>query len=224
MSIRLSARERILKDLREATPWPKGEKAASRSPEAAAGAAADSGARIELFTTKAAAAAAVVKQVKTVAEAAQTVVSLMKEEGLSSAILSGEEVVRTAGIEPALKKAGIEAISLSPEPAAHKEACFTADAGITGAMYAVAETGSLALVFDAKNPRLVSHAPFCHIALLAAADILPDTETLFARIAERNVKPSAMALVTGPSMTADIALTPVRGIHGPGRLHIIIVG
>ncbi len=148
----------------------------------------------------------------------------MKEEGLSSAILSGEEAVRGTGIEPALKKAGIEAVTLSRDPAVHKEACYTAGAGITGAMYGVAETGSLVLVFDAKNPRLVSHAPFCHVALLNAADILPDTETLFKRFAEGNVKPSAMALVTGPSMTADIALTPVRGIHGPGRLHIIIVG
>ncbi len=100
---------------------------------------------------------------------------------------------------------------------AHKEACFRSDVGITGALFGIAETGSLALVFGGENPRLVSHAPFCHVALLRAKDILPDAETLFEKLSKRGISPSAMALVTGPSTTSDIALTPTKGIHGPEK-------
>ncbi len=222
MSARPSAREEILKKLTDAVRWPKAE--GLPRGENRKGEVLDRAALAQLFETKATTASAVVKRVGEIADAAQQAASFMKESGLSSAVMSGEEIIGKAGMAAALKKAGIEVIALPPDPTAHKEACFTAGAGITGAAYGIAETGSLALVFDAHNPRLVSHAPFCHIALLMADDILPDTETLFARLAERGISPSAMALVTGPSMTADIALTVVRGIHGPGKLTIFVIG
>ncbi|MBN2225526.1 MAG: lactate utilization protein [Deltaproteobacteria bacterium] len=222
MTTRPTARENILNKLREAVSWPKAE-SASR-PKIGTGDAGDPAALTDIFETKATGAAAVVKRVGGISEATRQIVSFMKEDGLSSAIISDEEIIGKAGIKAALEKAGLRAITISSEPADYKEACFAADAGITGAPYGIAETGSLAMVFDSRNPRLVSHAPFCHIALLMADDILPDTETLVARVTERRVPPSAMALVTGPSMTADIALTAVRGIHGPGKLYIIIIG
>jgi L-lactate dehydrogenase complex protein LldG len=222
MSARGSARDEILRKLSQAVPWPKGD--APRGGGARPGETPDRKALADLFEAKATAASAVVKRVASVAETAPQVVSFMKEAGVSSAVISGEEIIGAAGIPKALTKAGMEVISLSADPAAHKEACFTAGAGITGVAYGIAETGTLAMVFDKASPRLVSHAPFCHIALLRAEDVLPDTETLFARLMERKISPSALALVTGPSMTADIALTVVRGIHGPGKLLILLIG
>jgi L-lactate dehydrogenase complex protein LldG len=40
---------------------------------------------------------------------------------------------------------------------------------------------------------------------------------------ERGALPRQVAFVSGPSRTADIEMTLVLGIHGPYRVHIILV-
>ncbi len=36
--------------------------------------------------------------------------------------------------------------------------------------------------------------------------------------------PRSVNLISGPSRTADIEQTIIRGAHGPGRLHVVILG
>jgi len=60
-------------------------------------------------------------------------------------------------------------------------------------------------------------------AVLPASRILSGLPELFPRepaIADRS---SAMAIVTGPSRTADIELTRTIGVHGLGKLHVVIL-
>jgi L-lactate dehydrogenase complex protein LldG len=96
--------------------------------------------------------------------------------------------------------------------------------GITGADAALAATGSLVVITDAGKSRQASLMPPEHIAVLKADRILPDLEAFYAaQSADTYRNNSNIAVISGPSKSADIAMTMVHGMHGPGMLHIIIV-
>lgn len=98
-----------------------------------------------------------------------------------------------------------------------------ANAGITGALAGIADTGSLALVSSPVSPRLASLLPPAHIALLRTAQLFPDMASFFAAHPDVTRDASNLTFVTGPSRTADIELTLQRGVHGPKFLHVILL-
>ena len=100
----------------------------------------------------------------------------------------------------------------------------TSDAavGITGAEYALANTGTL-VVMSATEARLASLLPPVHIAVIESTRILSDLDELLLREAKPGDRTASMVLITGPSRTADIEQILVRGVHGPGELHVVIL-
>lgn len=97
-----------------------------------------------------------------------------------------------------------------------------AEIGITGCDAAIAETGTLALVSAPDKPRTVSLLPYCHIAIVRRDQILPDLGTFFRKFRQELRNTSCLNLITGPSRTADIELQLTLGVHGPGRMIVII--
>lgn len=98
--------------------------------------------------------------------------------------------------------------------------------GITGADAGLAGTGSLVLTTGEGKPRLASLLPPVHIAVLQADRIVPHFEAWAEQQRANGAAPlpnSAIMLVSGPSRTGDIAHIPVKGVHGPGAVHVIIV-
>jgi L-lactate dehydrogenase complex protein LldG len=66
--------------------------------------------------------------------------------------------------------------------------------------------------------------PETHIALVPVARILRSMEDGWDLLREeRGELPRQVTFVSGPSRTADIEMTLVLGIHGPYRVHIILV-
>jgi L-lactate utilization protein LutB len=99
----------------------------------------------------------------------------------------------------------------------------TAEVGINFADYALADTGSLVFLSESRESRLISLLPPVHIAVIARKNILSGLDELFDLVPHPMAQSSAMALITGPSRTADIEMRLVRGVHGPGEIHVIIV-
>jgi L-lactate utilization protein LutB len=99
----------------------------------------------------------------------------------------------------------------------------TAEVGINFADYALADTGSLVFLSESHESRLISLLPPVHIALVARKRILSGLDELFTLVPQPLAQSSAMVLITGPSRTADIEMRLVRGVHGPGEIHVIIV-
>lgn len=109
------------------------------------------------------------------------------------------------------------------QAAALKEACAQADFGITSADYALADTGTLVLLSSGAEARMVSLLPPVHVAVVPASRLLTSLDELLALVPCPAERSSSMVLITGPSRTADIEQILVRGVHGPGDVHVIVV-
>ncbi len=156
--------------------------------------------------------------------ALESLENIMKELDADTAVISEDSVLKTLGLKEHLNTRGINVLKGEKNPTAHKGTCFSADVGITGADYALADTGTIVIFHGKNNARLLSLAPPAHIAIVEKGKLLPDIDTLVAEIGpSRRDLPSAMTLITGPSLTADIALQAIYGVHGPKKLYVIFI-
>jgi L-lactate dehydrogenase complex protein LldG len=94
------------------------------------------------------------------------------------------------------------------------------EVGVSRAVYGLADTGSVVLAAGPEEPRARSLLPPVHVTVLDAELILPGLPALFRELGGE--LPSALAIVTGPSRSADIEQKLVIGVHGPGEVHIVI--
>jgi len=104
-----------------------------------------------------------------------------------------------------------------------------ADIGISGADYALADTGTLVLLARRGQARSISLLPAVHVAVIRPEDVISGLSELFplmrdARGGDAGNLSSAITFITGPSRTADIELTLVVGVHGPQELHVVLIG
>src|SRR5439155_22413814 len=94
-------------------------------------------------------------------------------------------------------------------------------AGVSRALYGLADTGSVVLAASPEEPRANSLLPAVHVSLLAEDRILPGLAELFEAVG--GDLPSALAIVTGPSRSADIEQKLAVGVHGPGEVHVVLL-
>jgi L-lactate dehydrogenase complex protein LldG len=102
---------------------------------------------------------------------------------------------------------------------------FECHLGLTGAQWAVAETGTLVLESDREHHRLASLVPPAHIAVISAEQIratLSEVLEMLSRQGKEELS-RTVTFITGPSRTSDIELTLAIGVHGPASLHVIII-
>jgi len=94
------------------------------------------------------------------------------------------------------------------------------DAVVTTAAVGIAETGTVVLDHGAgQGRRVISLLPDLHVCVVRESQVVPDVPDALARLgAER-----PQTWVSGPSATSDIELSRVEGVHGPRRLHVVLV-
>ena len=133
-----------------------------------------------------------------------------------------------------LSRLGRDPGSEEPEKLAHAAREFlrgkilSAKTGVTGGNAIAADTGSLVLVENEGNIRLVSGVVEHHIAIVPVDKILPDLRTALDMVLVQSAyagifPPTYINVITGPSSTADIEHKRVLGAQGPRRLDVILL-
>jgi len=102
------------------------------------------------------------------------------------------------------------------------EELVKAEVGVTGADFGLADTGTLVMLAK-SDPRLLSLLPPVHIAVLPVNRLLSGLDELLTVLPQPAAQTASMVLITGPSRTADIEQILVRGVHGPGELHVVLI-
>ncbi len=173
-------------------------------------------ARVDSLLGKVAALAGKTKQVQSRAEACAYVAALVDGR---SAVASNAPFLEECGIT---KVPGVRAGVQSREEL--RALCATADVGVTSADFALADTGTLVMISSREEARMISLLPPVHVAVVPLERILTGLDELLTRLPQPAEQTSSMVLITGPSRTADIEQILVRGVHGPGEIHVVVVG
>jgi L-lactate dehydrogenase complex protein LldF len=102
-----------------------------------------------------------------------------------------------------------------------RKAFLEADVGITGANFGVAETGTICLVTNEGNGRLVSSLPRVYVAIMGMERVVPTLPELavllrvLARSATGQKLTSYTTLLTGPRREGEL--------DGPEEVHVVII-
>lgn len=211
----MTSRETILERLRNVKqPFPDKQPIETYLPMVPSG----STTTVELlarFIDQAEKADCVVHQVKTSEHAIETVLSLIEEDKVISSWDPGS--IPIPGLEAALENADITC----------REQDANTRIGLTAVDAALAATGSIIVSSGRGRSRTASLLPPVHIAVVDAKQVFPDLESWFAGQKEaglENIRQhSNIIVITGPSRTADIAMQLVMGMHGPLKMHIVLV-
>lgn len=161
-------------------------------------------------------------------QAIELVLALLQDVGGRDLLMWDDAAIPLSGLGEAVQASGYTRLNVSipadnPGRRLKLAELERANAGITGALAGIADTGSLALVSSPSSPRLASLLPPTHIALLQTSLLYPDMASFFAAHPDVTRDASNLTLVTGPSRTADIELTLQRGVHGPKFLHVVLL-
>ena len=163
-------------------------------------------------------------------EAVTLIISLARERGVKRAVLCGGADLLGMGLEEALRAAGITVTGPDLEREALRQAMIEADMGISGVEYAIAETGTLVLVAGRDMPRNATALPPIHVAVMERDRLVSTFEAATALLKQSLLTEdgawgsSCVTFITGPSRTADIEQTLTIGVHGPGEVHVVVVG
>jgi len=108
-------------------------------------------------------------------------------------------------------------------PAALAELAGGEDVSVTPCLALIADTGTAivsARLSGGRRPGLV--APV-HVIQAHPDQLVPDLAAALELVGPELLASSSVTMVTGPSRTGDIEQLLIRGVHGPGEVHVVFV-
>jgi L-lactate dehydrogenase complex protein LldG len=193
----MSAREEILARVRDAVagaPVPSGGERLHREQRSG---------DVELFVERVADYRAVVERC-----------SPAELEARVREVVAGERVVVPDSLGIDVPGAVVDAGLTAPELDA-------VDAVVTLATVGVAETGTIVLDHGpGQGRRALTLVPDHHVCVVRRDQVVADVPDALVRLDP--ARPQTW--ISGPSATSDIELSRVEGVHGPRRLHVLVVG
>jgi L-lactate utilization protein LutC len=132
------------------------------------------------------------------------------------------EYLDELGVDELLREAGVE-VALWHDLPDLREIAGRADIGLSTATWAIAETGSLVLEHGPGRGRSVTLLPPTYVAILPVDRVLRTVPEAIQKYAGGTL-PANVCFHTGPSRSGDIEMSLVVGMHGPGDVHVILVG
>jgi hypothetical protein len=167
--------------------------------------------------------------VASVAEAAPTVEGLLRKFAPKVVLLGRWNLPPGFTADTVVRNVGATVLDAGPVDQGEALRQYaTADVGVTGCDFLIAETGSVVVLSKPEQPRSISLLPPFHIVVATARQILPDVFDLFAQLAGADQSitggpPSGLTIISGPSKTGDIEGKLVTGVHGPRELHVVLI-
>ena len=152
------------------------------------------------------------------------VVRETSESELSDAInasLAGSTApfVTAEGFPPELLPPGI---GFTPEAQASVADLDVCAGVLTTCTVAIASSGTIVLTHGpGEGARRLTLVPDRHICVVRAQQVVETMPEAMDRLAALGA--SRMTFISGPSATADIEMTRIRGVHGPRHLEVVLV-
>ena len=173
--------------------------------------------QVALFVSKARAVSATVDHVDDLSAVPRAVATYLARENLPARLVQAPGLTET-GLEWEAVPT-VEVRTGAPEKAD--------DVSLTPAFAGIAETGTLLLLSGPESPTTLNFLPPTHIVVLRRDQVVGAYEDAWDRLrVARGVDgglPRVVNFITGPSRTGDIEQKIELGVHGPLRLHIIVV-
>jgi L-lactate dehydrogenase complex protein LldG len=142
-----------------------------------------------------------------------TIVAVLREH-------NQKKVIAAHGLPPEILPRDFAVI---PEHAAGLDDLNACDGIVTACAVAIAFTGTIVLTHGpGEGARRLTLLPDRHLCVVRADQVVETVPEAFDRLAPFATRP--LTFVSGPSATADIEMTRIRGVHGPRFLDVVLVG
>ena len=165
------------------------------------------------------------ERVESLAKAGEYVLGLARERDAKLLLRWDVKELEELGIDAPLGETGVEVV-VWRDLADFREIARKAEIGLSTAEWAIAETGTLVLEGGPGKGRTVTLLPPTYVAVVSVERILhtvPEAIEKYAGV-EAGGLPANVCFHTGPSRSGDIEMSLFVGMHGPGDVHVILVG